>query len=81
MCKSRCSVEGAVPTLQLRVSACTCMVWCAHGTGRAMVPRSSEQGTESLVELRGSTGLCSGSGPFLFCFDTAIFHQEVEDAF
>lgn len=57
MCKSRCSVEGAVPTLQLRMSACTCIVWCTHGTGWAMVPRSNEWGIESSVGLRGTTGL------------------------
>lgn len=57
MCKSRCSVEGAVPALQLHMSACTCMVWCTRGTGWTMVPRSSEWGTESPVELRATTGL------------------------
>lgn len=45
MCKSRCSVKGAVPALQLHTSACTCMVWCARDPGRVMVPRSSGQGT------------------------------------
>lgn len=73
MCKSRCSIEGAVPTLQLRMSACTCMVGCAHGNGQAMVPRSSKWSTELPVELGETTGLMSsGSVPFPFCFDRCI---------
>lgn len=59
MCKSRCSVKGAVPALQLCTPACTCMVWCAHGPGRVTVPGSSEQGTGTQGRWGVNIQLCS----------------------
>jgi len=59
MCKSRCSVKGAVPALQLCTPACTCMVWCAHGPGQVTVPGSSEQGTGTQGRREVNIQLCS----------------------